>query len=339
MADKNKFTTGKPLLIPRPLKHGDTVGVMAASGPISSDPLSQGILFLKELGFRVKTGRHLYEKRGYLAGADEQRLEDLNAMLGDPDVRAILFARGGYGAMRLLDGLDANSIIQDPKILIGMSDITALQLSLLSRFNLVTLSGPMIAGQVAAGLDDVSKEWFVRILTESLNNRNLWPPDSSIRVLRKGPAQGRLVGGCLSLVAALMGTPHAPNFANSILFLEDVNEPPYRIDRMLTQLRLAGALERVGAIILGHFLGPDGEDLGQEVDGIVMELTMDMPAPIISGFPHGHVLPNVTLPHGAPVCLETDRAMLEVRLDLDRYKRPRLDSFVEGWPSGLRRRS
>ena len=173
-----------------------------------------------------------------------------------------------------------------------MSDITALQLSVLSRFNLLTFSGPMIAGQVGEGLDDISKEWFVRALTEPLNDRNLWPPDSSIRVLRKGSAQGRLIGGCLSLVTALMGTPHAPDFANSILFLEDINEPPYRIDRMLTQLRLAGALAKVEAFLLGDFRGPDGEDLGQEVDKILLELTADRPVPIISGFPHGHVLPN-----------------------------------------------
>jgi muramoyltetrapeptide carboxypeptidase len=318
MADKKRFTTGKRLLIPAPLQHGDMVGVISASGPASPDLLSQGILFLKELGFRVKTGRHLYEKSGYLAGTDEQRFEDLNAVLGDPEVRAVFFARGGYGVMRLLDRLDRDSIIQDPKMLVGMSDITALQLSLSTRVNLLTFSGPMIAGQVGAGLDDTSKEWLVRALTEPLDGRNLWPPDSSIRVLRKGSAQGRLIGGCLSLVVALMGTPHAPDLANSILFIEDINEPPYRIDRMLTQLSLAGALEKVEAFLLGHFLGPDGEDLGQEADKILLELTADRPVPIISGFPHGHVLPNLTIPHGAPVRLNTDQAMLEVSLSLDR---------------------
>jgi muramoyltetrapeptide carboxypeptidase len=314
MADKNELTTSKSLLIPKALKHGDVVGVTAASGPASSDLLSQGIVFLQELGFRVKTGCHLYEKNGYLAGTDGQRCEDLNAMLGDPDVRAIIFARGGYGVMRLLDRLDRKSIIQDPKILVGMSDITALQLSLFNRFNLLTFSGPMVAGQVGEGLDDASKESFVRALKAPLNGRNLWPPDSSIRVLRKGSAQGRLIGGCLSLVAALMGTTHVPDFQDSILFLEDVNEPPYRIDRMLMQLRLAGALGEVGALVLGHFLGPEGEDLGSEVDGIVMELTKERPVPIISGFPHGHVLPNVTLPHGAPVRLDTDTQTLKVSL-------------------------
>jgi len=202
MSDKNEFRTGQPLLIPPPLKYGATVGVIAASGPVFSDLLSRGILFLRETGFRIKTGRHLLEKSGYLAGADEQRLDDLNAMLGDPDVRAIFFARGGYGVMRLLERLDGATVIQHPKILIGMSDVTALQLSLLTRFNLVTFSGPMIAGQVGEGLDDTSKEWFVRALTEPLNNRNLWPLDSSIRVLRAGSAQGMLIGGCLSLLAA-----------------------------------------------------------------------------------------------------------------------------------------
>ncbi|MGO9118326.1 MAG: S66 peptidase family protein [Desulfomonilaceae bacterium] len=304
----------KSLLIPAPLKNGDLVGVIAASGPVTSDLLDGGIRFLEATGFRVKTGNYLYEKNGYLAGTDNQRCEDLNAMLSDPEVRGIFFARGGYGAMRLLDRLDGNSIVRDPIIVLGMSDVTALQLSMLQRFNLVTFSGPMVAGQIGAGLDEMSKESFVQSLTEPLNNRNLWPANSSIRVLQEGSARGKLVGGCLSLVVALLGTPHIPDLRDSILFIEDVNEAAYRIDRMLTQLKLAGALRKVKALALGHFLGPEGEgeDLGPEVDRIVMELMTDKRIPIISGFPHGHVLPNLTIPHGAPVMLNTDRAQLKV---------------------------
>ncbi len=307
----------KSLLIPTPLRNGDLVGVIAASGPVTSDLLEEGIRFLEGTGFRVKIGNYLYEKNDYLAGTDEQRCQDLNAMLSDPEVRGIFFARGGYGAMRLLDRLDGNSIVRDPTIILGMSDVTALQLSMLRRFNLATFSGPMVAGQIGAGLDELSKESFLQSLTEPQNNRNLWPGNSSIRVLQEGSAQGTLIGGCLSLVVALLGTSHIPDFTDSVLFIEDVNEAPYRIDRMLTQLKLAGILEKVTALALGHFSGPDGEDLGPEVDRIVMELTRDKRIPIISRFPHGHVLPNLTLPHGAPVRLDTDRASLKVQLDLD----------------------
>ncbi len=281
--------THKSLLIPAPLENGDLVGVIAASGPVTSDLLDEGIRFLEATGFRVKIGNYLYENNGYLAGTDDQRCEDLNAMLSDPEVRGIFFARGGYGAMRLLDSLDGKSIVRDPIIILGMSDVTALQLSMLQRFNLVTFSGPMVAGQIGAGLDEISKESFLQSLTEPLDDRDLWPADSSVRLLQEGSARGKLIGGCLSLVAALLGTPHIPDFTDSILFVEDVNEAPYRIDRMLTQLRLAGVFRKVKALILGHFLGPEGEDLGPEVDKIVMELTTDKRIPIISGFPHGHV--------------------------------------------------
>ncbi len=309
--------TRQSLLIPPPLKQGDLVGVIAASGPVTSDLLDNGVRFLEATGLRVKTGKHLYENNGYFAGTDDQRCEDLNAMLSDPEVRGIFIARGGYGSMRLLDRLDEDAIARDVKIIHGMSDVTALQLSMLRRFNLVTFSGPMIAGQVGAGLDEISKESFLQALTDPLSNRNLWPANSSIRVLRKGSAEGKLIGGCLSMVVALLGTSHVPDFRDSILLLEDTNEASYRVDRMLTQLKLAGVFRKVKALILGHFLGPDGEDLGPEVDGIVTELTTDKRFPIISGFPHGHVLPNLTLPHGAPVLVETDRAKLKVQLDLD----------------------
>ena len=175
----------------------------------------------------------------------------------------------------------------------------------------------MVAGQIGEGLDGISKESFVQSLKEPLNERNLWPANSSIRVLQEGSARGTLVGGCLSLVVALLGTSQIPDFTDTILFLEDVNEAAYRIDRMLTQLKLAGILKKVKALALGHFSGPEGEDLGPEVDRIVMDLTRDKRIPIISGFPHGHVLPNLTIPHGAPVRLDTDRALLKVQLELD----------------------
>jgi len=317
MPNREFSTPNKDLVIPTPLKSGDLVGVVAASGPPSADLLNEGIRFLERRGFRVRTGRHVYEKNGYLAGTDDQRCQDLNAMLRDAEVRGIFFARGGYGVMRVLDRLDSEALVQDPKVLLGMSDVTALQLSLYSRLNLVTFSGPMIAGQVGVGLDPISEKSLIEAVTQSPEGRDLWPLESTIKVLRGGRAQGRLIGGCLSLVAALLGTPHAPNFTDCILFLEDIYEAPYRIDRMLTQLKLAGVLDKAAGLILGHFVGSDDEDLGEEAERILMELTAEEDIPILSGFPHGHVLPNLTIPHGVSVQLDTDQRMLKVRLDLD----------------------
>jgi muramoyltetrapeptide carboxypeptidase len=313
MQSHNRAPGPKRVLIPPPIKEGDLLGVVAASGPPIPELLSQGIRFFQEKGFRVRVGCHVRERTAYLAGDDRQRCQDLNSMLSDPEIRAVFFARGGYGVMRLLDSIDHGPILADPKILLGMSDLTALQLSLYTICGLVTLAGPMIAGQIGSGIDPTSEESLMRALTEPLGSRDaIVSFDDWVRIVRPGKASGRLLGGCLSLVISLLGTRHCPKFGGTILFLEDVSEPPYRIDRMLTQLNLAGVLDRVEAVILGHFLGQDGEDLSQEAERILIEIIGDRPIPIVSRFPHGHALPNVTLPHGLPVRLDTETLSISV---------------------------
>ena len=308
-----KSSRTKRLLIPQSINSGDTIGVVAASGPPIPELLAQGLKFLEEKGFKVRKGKHLAQRNSYLAGDDNQRCLDLNDMLRDPTVRAIFFARGGYGVMRLLDSIDRKAIAADPKILLGMSDVTALQLSLYTCCGLVTFSGPMVGGQIGEGLDGVSEQSLTQALTESFIGRDLFPSaDNSAQIVRAGKASGTLIGGCLSLVTSLLGTRHCPEFKDTILFLEDVHEPPYRIDRMLTQLKLAGVLTRVSGLILGHFIGPDGEDLSGEAERILLGLVADRPIPVISKFPHGHVLPNLTLPHGAPVMLDTENRSIRV---------------------------
>jgi muramoyltetrapeptide carboxypeptidase len=293
-------------IVPKPLESGELVAIIAPAGPVDAARLAQGARVLRDLGFRVRTGAHALEREGYLAGSDEKRLADLNAALGDPDVRAILCARGGYGVMRLLDRVDTDAVRRDPKVILGMSDITALQLALYVRCGLVTYSGPLIAGQVALGLDEVSRAAFVRALTTSPDRAGLFGADwSGVRVVREGKARGPLLGGCLSMVTALAGTESFPDWEGAILLLEEVNEPLYRIDRMLTHLRLAGVFDRVAGVALGHMLGPKGEDLGPETDRLMEEITAWSRIPIISGAPHGHGLPNVTLPLGLEVTLDT----------------------------------
>ncbi|AFM25730.1 S66 peptidase family protein [Desulfomonile tiedjei] len=293
-------------LLPNPLKPGDCIAVIAPAGPASVELLKAGIRFLELKGFRVLEGCYVLEQDGYCAGTDRQRCDDLNAMLANRDVRGILFARGGYGTMHLLDSIHMHLLVSDPIILVGMSDVTALQLSLYKRCNLVTFSGPMIAGQVAQGLDSISETSFMAALTQPLEKRNLWPDESGgIRVLRPGRASGVLLGGCLSLVTALLGTPHLPDFDGAILFLEDVNEPAYRLDRMLTQLHLSGILKRIHGVLLGYFLDSQNGDLSEIVERIILKYVDDETVPVVSGIPHGHALPNITLPLGAPVTLDT----------------------------------
>jgi muramoyltetrapeptide carboxypeptidase len=311
-ATKNLRSKGA-VLVPKPLKFGDLVGVVATSGPIAAEALAAGIRFLEFVGFHVKTGCHVHERTGYLAGTDDQRCDDLNSMLTDSEVRGIFVARGGYGAMRLLDGVNIRSVMDDPKIIVGMSDVTALLLSLYSRCRLVTFAGPMIAGQVSAGLDSRSEESFIASLISPLEHRELWSDPSAAHVIRPGRATGVLLGGCLSLITALVGTSHMPDLSGAILLLEDVGEPAYRIDRMLTQLKLTSVLDQVSAVIVGHFVGPDGEDLQSEVEALLSSFTATRALPIVSGFPHGHILPNITVPHGVPVELNSDPVSLRVQ--------------------------
>ena len=299
-------TNEKPLQVPQRLRRGDLVGVVAASGPIDSELLRKGIAFFEDNGMKIRLGNYVGERNGYLAGDDEQRRADLNSMLGDRSVRAILFARGGYGVMRLLDSLDHEAVIRDPKPLLGMSDVTALQLSLFNQHGLTTFSGPMVAGQVANGLDPRSGESLIQALTEPLEGRDLFASSTdTLRVLRPGNARGHLLGGCLAMVTAILGTSHSPDYRSAILMLEDVNEPLYRIDRMITQLKLAGVLGRVAAIIIGHFVADGLPGLQEETEKLVLELTEDCPVPVVAGYPHGHMLPNLTVPHGVPVALDT----------------------------------
>jgi muramoyltetrapeptide carboxypeptidase len=280
---------------------------VAASGPVDRQLLGGGIEFLSTLGFKVIAGSSVHERMGYLAGSDEQRASDLNCMIQDPNVRAIFIARGGYGVMRLLDAVDCQNLRKDPKLIAGMSDLTALQLSLFTRCRLVTLSAPMTAGQIGNGPDEQTRQSFVDAVTKPFPGRDLLlQVRDRVKVLRHGQGSGYLVGGCLSMVCALLGTPHSPDFRDCILFLEDVNEPLYRIDRMLTQLKLAGILDRINGLILGYFLGPRRSNLQRDVEKRAMELTGNAHFPVISSFPHGHALPNLTIPHGMPCRLETE---------------------------------
>ena len=219
--------------------------------------------------------------------------------------------------MRLLDAVDCESLREDQKLIAGMSDLTALQLSLFTRCRLVTLSAPMTAGQIGNGPDELTRQSFVYALMSPLPGRDLLTQvRDKVTVLKHGQGSGYLVGGCLSMICALLGTPHCPDFRDCVLFLEDVNEPLYRVDRMLTQLKLAGILDRINGLILGHFLGPRRANLQREVEKLAMELTERAHYPAISGFPHGHALPNLTIPHGMPCRLETEVPLLTIA---DRY--------------------
>jgi muramoyltetrapeptide carboxypeptidase len=292
------------------LAAGDTVAVVAPAGVVDRSGLEQGVRVLQTFGYRVQVAPQVYRRSHYFAGVDAARAESLKAALADPDVRAVFLARGGYGSARLLPYLDGALGTLEPKIVVGYSDTTALLAWLTGRYHWVTFHGPM----VATDLPNLPAT-DARALREVLEGRSL-PVFRLGRPVVSGRAEGRLLGGNLSTLVSLLGTPYALEIPpGAILFVEDRNERPYRIDRMLTQLRLAGVLERIGGLVLGEM--PECGD-GRELRRILRDLAQDRSFPVVGGLRSGHGRGKRTLPLGACVRLDTDRRVLEVAEDVVR---------------------
>jgi muramoyltetrapeptide carboxypeptidase len=295
---------------PQALDKGETVGVIAPSGVVDPRELAAGIKRVEAMGFRVTVGRNVQRTHRYSAGTDRERAEDLHEMFSDPEVRAVLCARGGYGATRLLPMLDEVLLKDNPKILVGSSDVTALLVYLADRVGLVAFHGPMIAPNFGRNPTALSREGFLRALC---------PSDAGGRIrmeglesLRKGSARGRLTGGCLSLLCALLGTPYEPDTRDAVLFLEDVNEAPYRIDRMLTQLRTAGKLDGVRGLIFGKMVNCfPASDSDYGLEAVILEAIGDFEGPVLFGLPAGHGGEQLTLPFGVEAKIDGDRGIFE----------------------------
>jgi muramoyltetrapeptide carboxypeptidase len=246
-----------PVRPPR-LRPGDLVGLVAPSAAIvDSEPADIARESLEAMGLRVREGTYLRRRRGYLAGTDEERASDVNAMIRDPDVRGIYAIRGGWGAARVVDRLNYDALARDPKVVAGYSDITALHNAIHARTGLVTFHAPIAASSWAP----FPYEHFRRVVFDGEaatlapapdTGETLVPQQHRVRTLRPGRARGRLLGGNLTVLTHLVGTPYVPDFDGAILFLEDVDEAPYRVDRMLTQLRLAGILGRIAGFVFGR---------------------------------------------------------------------------------------
>ncbi len=302
------------MLKPSPLPPGGTVGIAAPSGPVDEVSIHKAAQFLTQRGYRVKLAAHLFEAHGYLAGTDKDRASDMNAMFADPAVDAILLARGGFGSARLLDLIDYNLVSQNPKPLIGYSDSTALQLALLARCNLVSFYGPVASIDLAGRSASLVFGRMLRALEASPGARLFSEtPPSSIEALSTGQCTGRLVGGCLSVVVSLLGSDYFPDTRGAILFLEDVDEPPYRIDRYLMQLELAGVLSHVAGVLLGRFVRcyPRGGRPSLSLGDVFRERFAGRPYPVLSGLPFGHIARKTTVPQGVMCVLDTSRWRIE----------------------------
>ena len=295
------------IIKPKALRRGDLIGVCAPAGPaLAEEDLQKGIRYLEQLGYRVLLSPHVLRRRGYLAGTDRDRADDLMGLFANPQVKAIIALRGGYGTQRILPLLDFNAIRKNPKIVVGYSDLTALSLALYAKARLVTFAGPMVAAELARGLTGVAEEFFWRCLT-STKPLGTFPGPSSM--FRKGRSEGRILGGNLSLVAAMAGTPFFPSFDKTLLLLEEIGERPYRVDRMLQQLSLAGAWKSSSGILLGTFVecGPEKGKPSLTLTEVFDDAFSDFPHPIVSDLHHGHVRQSLTVPIGVLARIQNSR--------------------------------
>lgn len=281
---------------PPALRPSALVGVLAPSSPVRREFVESGVTELERLGFRVRLGSHLYQRGRYTAGSADDRLKDWIELWEDPEVSAVFCARGGYGSMELLSRLPVERIRACPKVVLGASDATALHAFLGSQTDLVSFHGPMVAQQIARGLYDAENLLAIVGSDAPYGRFDV----STTEVLHPGSAEGTLLGGCLSMLVALVGTPYLPSFRDAILFLEDTQTKPYQIDRMLTQLRLSRRLEGVRGMVFGEMPGcQQHPEQGYRLQEMLRDWTADLGVPVLFGFPSGHTVSRaLTIPLG-----------------------------------------
>lgn len=295
----------------RPIPPKGAIAVIAPAFPPDKEKLEKGIRYLQNKGFSVVRGRSLTARQGYFAGSDALRLDELHDMFANPQVDAIICARGGWGTLRLLEQLDYELIRQNPKALVGYSDITTLQLAVWHKARVPSFSGPMAAVEMGGGILPFTEEHFWGQMLNTQQDYRFEFKQSTAEIWRDGAASGLLLGGCLSMVAHQLGTPYCPDFNGAILFLEDVGEAPYKIDRYLAQLKMAGVFDGLAGLVLGNFLDCT-DDYGVPVREVLEDYFSAAPYPVVYDFPYGHGMKKFTMPIGVPAQLDTDSATLIV---------------------------
>lgn len=283
------------------LQPDDIIGICAPSGSFDDDLFSKGARVIQELGFRVRIPDGISARKRYLAGEDRHRADLLNRLFADTEVRGIVCARGGFGAMRILDYLDWQVIRDNPKPVVGFSDATALLMALLNRGGFPVVHGPSVVS--LAGCDRKTVVSFQTVLVEGVRRIRAGQGIT----LAPGQARGVLMGGNLATLNHLTGTPYQPDFRDAVLFLEDISEPAYKIDRMLVQMKSAGLFAPVKGVVLGSFTGCDPLEMIYE---IVTEIFEVYRIPVFAGIEAGHGNINLSLPMGGPVGMDASEHTL-----------------------------
>jgi muramoyltetrapeptide carboxypeptidase len=290
---------------PARLKPGARIGIVAPAGPYDDETFGRGVYILEKMGFEVFVPPQLIEARGYLAGSDRRRAQFVNELFADKSIDAVMCARGGYGSIRILPLLDYPTLADNPKVFIGFSDITVLLNVLNHRCGMATFHGPVVTS-----LADSSDESRIALLQAVSSDTGCEVKVPGGTAVKGGSGTGAVCGGNLTTLCHLVGTPYVPSFTNKILFLEDRAEAPYRIDRMLVHMKLAGCFENLAGIVLGSF-----EDCGsmESILNIVSEIFAPYPIPILAGLDAGHGENNITIPVGVEATLDADRHVLSYR--------------------------
>lgn len=297
------------MIRPKPLKKGDKIALIGASSPTPQDRIEPSIKAMEELGFEVVLGESARGYHGFLSGSDELRANDINTMFEDKSIKGIFAIRGGYGAARLLDMLDYDMIKKNPKVFAGYSDVTALHNVFNERCKLITFHTPMASTEFYKGVDEYTMNYFKKnIFSDEPLGIVKNPVDQEIKTLVSGKAKGKLAGGNLSLIASMMGTPYELDTKGKILFLEDVDESPYRIDRMLLQLKQCGKFKDAEGIILGAWTNcePKEDENSLSLMEIFEELIIPENKPTIYNLACGHCMPTMSIPMGAKIKINTE---------------------------------
>lgn len=295
------------LLKPAPLKKGKKIGIVAPAGAVQGEQLRTGVETLLGAGFGVELAHGILEREGYLAGDQDKRARALEDFFRREDIDAIFCARGGFGSIQLLPLLEPEVIRLHPKIFVGYSDVSVLLNWLLQKCRLVTFHGPMVAMEMARGLEGRSKEFFWGTL---LGEKRQWQVQVA-ETYRPGKVEAEMVGGCLSTIITTLGTPYEIETSGRILFLEDTGERPYRIERMLTHLKMAGKFEDIAGLVFGSFPNCEGEG-PRGLSEIIQELFSTAPYPVVGGLAAGHGEENLLLPFGVKMVLDGKAGVLSL---------------------------
>ena len=290
---------------PPKLKEGDRIGIIAPAGPVLAEEIRPGVNFLESLGFEPVYFPHLFDQKGYLAGEDDSRVKDLHAVFRDKKIRAVFCARGGYGTHRILQELNYELFTRNPKLFVGYSDITALLFALYKKSGMITIHGPVLRDLLKG--EGGNADLLVKLMTSEELITVEFPSGT---IIKRGRAEGVILGGNLSLICHLIGTPFLPSFKGKLLFIEEKGEPLYRIDRMLTHLLVSGELGKCAGLMLGSF-----EECGDpaSVIDLARERCSGLSVPVVTGLPVGHGEQNVPLPIGARAVLDTKTMSLEIK--------------------------